>query len=172
MAGAQNQPLQLSVEQSDLQAVAKILRSEADGKELRKMLVRDLRQTAQPAVAALKSNIQAAPSKGLPHTEGPPLRQAIARQVKPVIRLSGKQTGVSIQAKKTPNVRGFSAAPQRFNRPSFRHKVYGGPWVTQVGSPRWFDNEVRDRRDNFRDDVIGVVQGLADLLAARARSRT
>lgn len=159
-------PLQLSVDQQSMANVAKAMRSEADGKELRKQLLRALKAEAAPVVTALKASINSAPSQGL--SAGGSLRTAVAASVKPVVRLSGKATGVAIRQTGTPNLRGFNLAGRRFNDRSFRRRVYGKAWVTQTGAPRWFDNEAAKHREEFRRDVLAAVQAVADVLAQRA----
>lgn len=162
-------PLVLSVDQRALADVARLLRSETDGKTLRKELVKTLRATAEPAIRDAKASIQAMPSHGL--SQGVPLRQEIAKRIKPVVRTSGARTGVSIRVGRTPNVRGFTHAARRLNKPQFRHKVYGRDvWVVQRGKPGWFDDPIQARKPEFRDDVIAVVQRLAHELAIRAQA--
>lgn len=162
-------PIELTLEQQALVAVSRALKSEADGKYLRKELVRQLRVTAAPPIRDAKAAILATPSHG--NTIGPSIRQEIAKRIKPVVRTSGTLTGVSIRVSKTTNVRGFTMAARRFNRPQFRRQVYGrGVWVVQRGNPQWFDEAVQGHRQEFHDDVVAVVQRLADELAIRAQA--
>lgn len=160
-------PVELSVDQQALAAVGKALRSEADGKFLRRELIKTLKRTADEPIDRAKAAILAAPSKGL--TEGQPLRAAIAASIKPTARLSGRTTGVSIRQSRTPQVRTFPMAGRRFNRGPFRRPVYGKAWVTQTGQVDWFDRPMQDSKPDFKRDVTRVVQDLADTLAARAR---
>lgn len=170
--GSARGPVELSIDQRQVASLAKLLKSEADGKELRRALIRELKSATSPLVADLKSEALSIPSQGLAHREGAPLRASIAKAIKAQARLSGKDTGVAVRAGATPNVRGFRYAARRLNRPSFRHPVYGRAWVTQVGKPRWFDEQTRARRDPITRDVKAVVAAMSDRLASRARSRT
>lgn len=162
-------PLALSVDQRALADVAKLLKNEADGKLLRRELSKALRSAADRPIAKAKSEIMAAPSRGL--TTSQPLRSTVARSIKPSVRLSGRQTGVSIRQSATPNLRGFRNAGRKFNRASFRHPVHGNRqvWVTQrTHAAGWFDRPMRDSQPEFKAEVLRVVQDLADTLAARA----
>lgn len=169
MPSSSRPPVELTVDQRALVEVARVLRTQADGKELRKGLVKGLRASAEPAIREAKASILAAPSQG--RTVGAPIRQEIAKRIKPVVRTSGSRTGVSIRVGKTSNVRGFNQAARQFNKPQFRHRVYGGDrWVVQRGKPGWFDDPMQARKPEFRDDVVAVVQRMADELAIRAQA--
>lgn len=163
--------LGLSVEQEPIAAAARALRAEADGRELRRELTRQLRAAMNPIVADARAAARAIPSGG--GHAGTPLRPAVARAVRPpVVRLSGKNPNVAIRVGMTPQVRGFRSAPRRLNKASWRHPVYGNRavWVRQVGRPGWFDDTVRGRREEFRDQVLDVVKAMTDRIAARSRT--
>lgn len=164
-------PLELTVDARSLANLAQVLKGEADGKELRKQLGKDLRAAAQPVVTDLRAAIRATPSSGPPH--GAPLRPAIAAGIGAQVRYTGPRTGVSIRVRR-PSVRGFTAAPRRFNQQSFRHPVFGdtSTWVTQVGAPLWFDAVMDRSRDDARTAVVAAIDAMADQIAARVRSRT
>lgn len=161
-------PVELSVDQQALRAVARILKDEADGKYLRRELVKRLKMSTVGPIAAAQAEIRSSPSRGL--TEGQPLRATVAASLKPVVRLSGSQTGVSIRQTRTPGLRGFDMAGRRFNRQQFRHPVYGRKWVVQRGNPEWFDRPMQDAKPEWRDDVLMVVKNLAATIAERARA--
>lgn len=163
-------PVALTVEQEALRAVARVLRDEADGKELRRLLVRELKVTANRPMAQAKSSILSTPSQGL--TQGQSLRSTVAASLKPVVRLSGNQTGVSIRQTRTPGLRGFRLAGRKFNRPQFRHPAYGGPWVVQRGNPEWFDRPMQAAKPEAKKDVIRVVQNLSIVIEQRVRARS
>jgi hypothetical protein len=164
-------PVVLTVEQDALRAVARVLKDEADGKELRKELTRTLRATANRPIEQAKSSILAGPSKGL--TQGQSLRSTVASSIKPVVRLSGNQTGVSIRQTRTPGLRGFRLAGRKFNRPQFRHPVYGGSaWVVQQGNPEWFDKPMQAARPEAKKDVMRAVQNLSIVIEQRVRARS
>lgn len=162
-------PIELSVDQQGLADVARVLRSEADGKTLRRDLMRELKATAAAPIAAAKAEILSGPSQGL--TNGQSLRSTVARSIKPTSRLSGQMTGVSIRQARTPELRNFKMAGRRFNRGSFRHPVFGTTrYVVQIGNPEWFDGPMQQAKPEFKADVLRVVQDLADTLAERARA--
>lgn len=166
-------PLLVSVDQQGFAEVFRAIRAETDGKELRKELSANLRNAARPVVTDLKAAAQALPSQGLPHAQGMPLRQAIARSIGTDLRTTGKAAGIRLRAKATPNVRGFRYAARAMNKGSFRHRVFGRDvWVTQTGQPRWFDNVTARNREPFRDAVLSAVEDMRDRIATRVRSRT
>lgn len=163
--------VEVKVDASDLQRFGRVLRQEADGKGLRRDLIREMRAAARPAVTSAKAAAVAIPSHGGPR-EGAPLRQSVAQQVRSQIRLSGRSTGVQIKVKKRNMPRGFKNAPQRLNRAQgWRHPVYGrrnNPWVTQTsGRPDWFDSTLRKQRDAVRARVHDAMERMAARLAAR-----
>lgn len=162
-------PFELTLDQRGLVEVARVLKGEADGKTLRRNLIRELKSTADRPIAKAKAEILATPSRGL--TQGQSLRAEVARTIKPVSRLTGQRTGVSIRQAQTPNLRNFKMAGRRFNRGTFRHRVFGSDvFVDQQGNLDWFDRPMQEAKPEFKADVLRVVQGLADTLAARARA--
>lgn len=161
-------PVELTVDQQALRNVAQVLKSEADGKTLRRELIARLKVTTRPAISAAQQGIRSAPSQGL--SQGQSLRATVAASIKPVVRLSGNQTGVSIRQSGTPGLRGFKMAGRRYNRAQFRHPVYGRAWALQRGKPEWFDRPMQAAKPEFRDDVVMVVKNLAATLAERARA--
>lgn len=168
MATGARPPIDLTADQREIVAVGKAIKAEADGKLLRRELVKAMRQTATPLVGDLKTSARMIPSDGL--TRSQPLRQAIEASIKPTARLSGASTGVSVRARQTPGVRGFKMAARRMNKESFRRRVFGGDeWVVQVGDPGWFDNTVKGRRDGIKRDVLQAVERVTALLASRTR---
>lgn len=169
---ATSPPVELTVDQQALRDLARVLKDEADGKLLRRELTKALRKTADAPIGAAKAEALKIPSVGTSH--GQPLRQSVASSLKPVVRLSGKTTGVSIRQTRTPGLRGFALAGRKFNRPTFRHKVYGREvWVDQkTFGNQWFDRPMQASIPDATADVSRVVQDLADTLAARARAAT
>lgn len=159
-------PIELTVDQQGLAAVARVLKSEADGKTLRRGLMRELKSTAAAPIARAQAEILATSSQGL--SRGVSLRSTVAHSIKPTSRLSGQMTGVSIRQAQTPQLRNFKMAGRRFNRSSFRRPVFGAArYVVQVGNPEWFDRPMQAAKPDFKADVQRVVQELANTLAAR-----
>lgn len=159
----------VSVKSGDLERFARVLRQHADGKELRKELAANLRKASQPVRDAARTSILGMSTGGIPH-EGEPLRQAIAKRVVVEARLTGRSTGVKIKAKRKGMPRGFEHAPKRLNRDSFRRRVYGQDvWVNQVGKPHWFDDAMRDGRDEWRRGVQEAMEITARRINGRVR---
>lgn len=163
---------ELSGDQKALQALSRALKRHADGKELRKELIRELKRPLQPAIAEIKAELmtigQAAPVKGQAS-----LRRAVARRIRPVVRLSGFHAGVGVRARKTPTARGFSNAPQRLNSArGWRHPVFGdrNRWVVQFGRRDYFDGPLERRRAEFRVAVVDAMERTARKIAAETRS--
>jgi hypothetical protein len=147
-------PVRLSVDQQAIQAVARAMGREADGKKIRRDLTRRMRKALDPAVADARASLMSMGSSGLP-TQGEPLRASVARQVKAEARLSGKHTGVRVKAKKRRMPRGFDNAPKRLNsKKGWRRRFFGGDtWVNQMGKPGWFDDTLSSRQRDYRQAV-------------------
>jgi hypothetical protein len=155
----------------DLKSFARVvaaLRAEADGKQLRKDFVREMRMVAQPALSAARAAILSMDS----HSEVVPgLRATIARKTTVSVRTTGKRQGVSIRTSKSGMPRGFENAPRNTNRPFWRHKVFGNPekWVTQVGKPQWFDGSVRPFLPAARRGAKEALEAVARRIDERSK---
>lgn len=162
-------PFELRIETHEgLQALTRAIRAEADGKQLRKDLAKNMRTALKPAAADAKSAIMAMGSAGL--GSAPALRSSIARKIRPEVKLGGQWTGARIKAFKTKNIRGFANAPKRTNRSrGWRHLVYGrdNSWVTQHGKTKWFDHAMDGIETNAREAVHEAMEDMARRLAAR-----
>lgn len=159
--------LSFTVEQEDLRRVAKAIRAEEDGKQLRKELIAEIKEVLTPPLGEVRAAVLSMETGGLPH-EGEPLRTAIANQTIIEVRTGGKATGASIKAKRKGMPRGFANAPKWTNRTKWRHPVYGRDvYVDQVGKPRWFDETIREHRQEFRSKVARVIQSMARRIASR-----
>ncbi|MFB7866999.1 hypothetical protein [Streptomyces sp. NPDC056069] len=168
---ASEPPFELRLETHEgLMALTRAIRAEADGKELRKELAKNMREALKPAAGEAKSKIMAMSAAG-PGTS-PALRSSIARKIRPEVKLGGRWTGARVKAFKTKNVRGFANAPKRTNRPrGWRHLVYGraDSWVTQYGKTHWFDNAMEGIEPNAKAAVLDAMEDMARRLAARIR---
>jgi len=165
--------LKFTIEQERLKMVAKALRHEADGKQLRKELLASIKAALEPLRDEVRNSILSMESAGLPH-EGEPLRQAIANKVIVQVRTGGRATGAGLKAGRKGMPRGFEHAPRRLNAKKFRHPVFQRTtkkgvfidvWVNQIGKPRWFDDPIRDRRKEFVGKVEDVVKAMAQRIA-------
>lgn len=165
-------PVDLSIDQQALQALGRAVRAEADGKALRKDLLKHLRKTADPIKQEAKSNLLGIASAGL--SQGQPLRQAVASQIKAEARLSGRSTGVRLKVRRKGMPRGFDNAPKALNNPQgWRHRVYGRDvWTQQVALPgEWFDRATRRKHSELRKAVIEAMNETAKRVAAKGPFR-
>ncbi|MFF9688989.1 hypothetical protein [Streptomyces sp. NPDC014623] len=162
-------PFDLQATHEGLEALVRALRQEEDGKQLRKDLAKNMRTALRPGAAAAKSSVMAMASAGLSH--GPSLRSAVAKKIRPEIKLGGRWSGARVKAFKTPNIRGFTNAPKRINRQGgWRTLTYGHePWRTQTGKPGWFDDSFVNDAAAYRAAVHEAMEDMARRLAARGR---
>ncbi|MET7514073.1 hypothetical protein ABZS88_11435 [Streptomyces sp. NPDC005480] len=163
-------PFTLGVESHDgLAALVRAIRAEEDGKDLRKDLAKNMRDALKPGAAQAKSSIMAMVSTG--RQAQPALRSAIARKIRPEVKLGGRWSGARVKAFKTKNVRGFPNAPKRTNRASgWRHPVYGNRdnWAHQRGKIEWFDRAFRGREGIYKQAVEQAMEDMARRIASRA----
>jgi hypothetical protein len=165
---AEPSPIEMSVSAEGIQALGRALAAEADGKALRKELAKNMRTALGPAADMAKSNIMAMRSV---HGAGggPGLRAAIAKKVRPEIKLGGRWTGARVKAKRTPNVRGFPNAPKRTQKVGgWRTKSWDGTWRVQVGKFDWFDRAMVGRNEVYRQAVLDAMEAMARRIADRA----
>ena len=164
-------PVELTVDQRAVKAVAKALREQEDGKALRKDLIAELKTAVAPGVAAVQGKLNA-----IPHTTAavtaPTLSSYLSARVKPNVRLSGQRTGIQVKIRKTPQLRGFNNAARMLNLGTWRHKVFGRDvWVQQVMPTMkgFFDETLAKDKPLYRAAVIGAVEKMAKRVAARAK---
>ena len=168
--------LEFTVEQKALREVAKALRQESDGKQLRKDLIAAITAVLTPLREEVRGSILSMESGGLPH-EGQGLRQAIAEKTVVQVRTGGRATGAAIRTKNTGMPRGFKHAARRLNaRKGWRHPVFArvtrngevDVWVRQVGKPEWFDDTIRKHRRQYTRNVTAVLAVMARRIASRS----
>lgn len=170
---ASKPPVELTVDQRAIVAVRKAMAAEADGKALRRDLLRDIRAAVAPAIPELQAAVRQLPSNDPPSS--PDLRDAVARQIKVGAALGGKNPGAKIKVGTKQDPRGFRFAGRRLNKPKgWRHPVFGrtdSPWVQQYGrrGVRWFEPAILKNRDEYRDGVRKAVDAMAERIAARVR---
>jgi hypothetical protein len=161
-------PIEMSVSVEGIQSLGRALSAEADGKALRKELAANMRNALRPAADMAKGNVMAMRSE---HGAGggPGLRQAIAKKVKPEVKLGGRWTGARVKAGKTPNIRGFRNAPKRTQKVGgWRTKDWNGQWRTQVGKFEWFDRAMAGRNEFYKQAVHEAMEAMAQRIADRA----
>ena len=161
--------LGLELTPQNLRAISNALKAEEDGKQLRKELTRNMREALKPGAVRAKTSIMSM-SSTTPH-DGPALKTAIARKIRPEVRITGKFPGAKIKAFKTKNIRNFPNAPKRTNRASgWRHPVYGSRevWVQQSGKVKWFDHAFEGERDTYRRAVQAALADMVNRIASRS----
>lgn len=169
MASGDDAPFDLSVTHEGLDSLVRAIRAEEDGKQLRKELAKEMREALKPAAALAKSGIMSMSSAG-PGTS-PALRPAIAKRIRPEVKLGGRWTGARVKARKIPGIRGFANAPKRTQSASgWRTQSYGnGVWRTQNGKVDWFDRAMEGRINDYRAAVARAMENMARRIAARGR---
>jgi hypothetical protein len=157
------------VKATGLKELSRALRAEENGAGLRKDLVREFRSAAMPVRDEQRAGIKSMPSRGRGHA-GPSLRSEIARRVVVDVRPSGANAGVRIEAKRTPNLRGFTNAPAATNNPGGWHpKTFGKPSNrVQIGKPGWFKKPPLRNRYRFRRAASKAMDQMARRIARKA----
>jgi hypothetical protein len=168
MAGSQS-PVSMSVTHEGLDSLLSALRAEEDGKALRKELAKNMRDALKEGAVQAKSGIMSMSSAG-PGTS-PALRPAIAKRIRPEVKLGGRWTGARIKARKTPGIRRFPNAPKRTQAAAgWRTQSWGnGSWRTQHGKVDWFDRAIDGHKAEYRAAVLDAMEAMARRIAARAR---
>ncbi|MET9301785.1 hypothetical protein ABZX66_20925 [Micromonospora aurantiaca] len=160
--------IELSADSQALQALAKRLSQEADGKKLRRDLAKEIRQALEPAKQEIRAGLMGMSTAGIP-VEGAPLRTTVLKQLKAEARLTGRSTGARLRIRKKGMPRGFDNAPKRLNRKKgWRHRVYGRDvWVQQIGAPDYFDRPTRQHRAQYRAAVLKAMNDTARRITRR-----
>jgi hypothetical protein len=160
------------VDASDLEDMARALKYEQDGQQMRRDMLRNLKAAIRPAEAEAKAGIMSMGSAGL--TAGRSLRSAIAAQVKSEARLTGRTAGVRVKVRKRNMPRGFVNAPKRTNSPrGWRHPTLGRDasgaplWVHQVGRPGWFDTPMHAHSLEYREAIHQALESTSRRLTRR-----
>jgi len=160
----------VEVDERDLVLLVAALRDEADGRQLNRDLVAELRAIAEPAAAAARGAILSMGVSGLHHAE-PGLRSSVAEHTKVVVRVSGRHPSVGIRVSKVGMPRGFSNAPKRLNAASgWRHQVFGQDvWVSQRGRPGWFDDTIARFKPAAERGAQRAMDSMAERISVRTR---
>lgn len=159
--------IELTVDQTKLIKLAKLMKAEADSVKLKADLVTFIHEAAEPGVSAVQGKLRAMPNNGV--ESSPALGSYLAARVKPSVRMSGKSAGVSIRIPFTPQLRGFKLAARRLNKVSWRHKVYGNEvWVRQESPiPGFFDETLSRYKEAYAAAVWKACQRQAMRLGER-----
>lgn len=166
---ASKPPVGLTVDQQALVALRRALDREADGKKLRRELGVNLRKAVAPAVVDAKAAVKSLPSV---NSGSPPLREAVAGQIKAQASQSGRTPGVKVRVGTKKDPRQFRFAARRLNQSrGWRHPVFGTEtWVAQSGR-QWFEPAVLRRKGEYRDAVLEAMEDMAKRIATGARRR-
>ncbi|GGT43357.1 hypothetical protein [Streptomyces purpureus] len=165
-------PFELECTHEGLDSLVRAIRQQADAKALRKELAKNMRDALKPAAAEAKSSIMGMSSAGL-STSSPGLRTAIAKKIRPEVKLGGRWTGARVKAFKTPGLRHFPNAPKRTNRRDggWRTLTYGRePWRTQYGKRHWFDESFEGRENQAKQAVLDAMEDMARRIASRVHN--
>lgn len=160
--------IELSVDQQALQALARALSDEADGKKLRRDLAKNMRQALEPAKQEIRAGLMSMGTAGIP-VEGPPLRTVVLQKLKAEARLTGRKTGARLRIPKKGMPRNFPNAPKRLNsKKGWRHKVWGRDvWVQQMGKPEFFDRPTIQHKAEYRAAVLAAMNESARRITRR-----
>lgn len=137
----------------DLEILARRLK-EVSGNDLRKELLRGIRETNKPTIKAIRESAAA----NLPKRGG--LAARVAKEsIGTRTRLTGDSAGVRIQRK-----RGRGLNEGRLRKPLFGDKAH---WYDQPVAEHWFDKPIEDDAPKIRD---GLHRVMADIATKIARS--
>lgn len=165
------------VDSGDLKHISKALRHHADGKQLRKELVAELKLAAGPLVPKIQAAWLATPSQGHGSSSRgrrrqPDLRRMLADSTWVQTRLTGKEAGVRIRTdgRKMPNrMKSLPGYAEGIRRRPWRYPVFGDreTWVQRRPFPgRPFFTAVQPDEANARrrcnaavDKVFNQIEG-------------
>jgi len=155
-------------ERAKFRALIARIKTEADGKLLRRELYAEIRGLMQPAVAEVRQGFMQMQTGGLSHA-GPELRPAVAANVKVGLSSGARLTGARIYVSKKGLPRKFSNAPRDINAGQWEHPAGRGAetTVTQQGAPGVFDDPLRARAPELREAITEAMRHMADRIAAR-----
>jgi hypothetical protein len=134
----------------DLVVLARRLKAVAAG-ELRKELLRGIREGNKSTIADIKSNALGI----LPNRGG--LAQLVAQsRIATRTRSTGKQAGIRIVAENTNRLGGI-------NKGRVKHPVFGnrGHWASQQVRPGWFTDPIEKNAPAIRAGVERVMRDVA-----------
>lgn len=169
---------ELSTDQESILGLAEALKFEDNGRALRRDLTKAMRRAVEPALPEIRSGLMGMRTAGLDRVS-PQLRSTVLRQLKVKVSLSGSPR-VRVSISKTGMPRGFANAPKRLNsEKGWRHPVprrrrrdgslSEQQWVTQHGAPGYFDNPLKQRREDYRRAVMDAVEQMRDRIRRGAR---
>jgi hypothetical protein len=142
----------------DLKAVNKALRQAANGKDLRRNLIRELKDEIGPMVRAVKAAWLSAPLQGRRGRREKSLRRLLSNVTGGQVRLSGKEAGIRVRTdgRRMPDRMKAIPTYAEGTKPRWRHPLFGdrGFWYDQRPFPEFFDavqpDQARARRECIR----------------------
>lgn len=136
----------------------------ANGKQLRKRFVKDVRAELRPVTTEVKGAYRSAPSQGGRRRPAGrlPLRRAMARATRAQVRTTGRDVGIILRVDGRKMPQGMGGVPAMWEqRKRWRHPVFDQDvWVTQDSRPT-FDRIVPARAARVRRRVKGLADELA-----------
>lgn len=130
--------------------------------KLKAALRKRMKAAADLAAADVRSEVTKAPRSHGRGTRG--LRKGIAAGVKVTISASPTKVGVAIQATGSKLPADMRALVRAYNKPTFRHPVFGGStWVLQVGRP-YFKKPIEDRQGDVQAAVEAAMREAVESL--------
>lgn len=131
----------------ELELLAKRLKAEG-GNDLKKELLRGIRETNKPTIAAIRRSAE----DNLPKRGG--LAAKVAKEtIGTRTRLTGNSAGVSIARKRG---RGLNAG--RLRKPLFGNKAH---WYSQAVARDWFNKPIEGDAPHIRDGIQKVMHEVA-----------
>lgn len=156
-------------DEASFRRVIRALDEEAGGTHWRTDAANELREALEPGIAAVKAALWQLDTGGLPHG-GESMRQAIQDQIGPVIDFTAPSVGALIRVRDV-KLRNFAKAPRHFNNhKGWRHPVFNtGVWVSQLGSPGWFDDTLRQLRPKLAAAAAEALERRAERISRKAQ---
>jgi hypothetical protein len=153
----------------DLRKLSRDLRRHADGKQLRREFIRDVRAEVRPVAANIRSGYRSQPGyTGRRQRAGGTLRALLAKAVTTSVRLSGRTAGVTLRVAGNRMPSGMGRLPKLYegNVPNWRHPVFGSDrWASQDTGAPIFANRVRAARGSVERRVVRLVERMARRIA-------
>lgn len=162
--------MEVKVDDRGLRELAAAIREEANGKQLRKDLIKSLRTAVEPGVRAVQGRLRSMPHHShLASAPTPGLGTYLAGRTRAQVKLTGRSAGVAVRIPQTPQLRGFKFAARRLDRGHWRHQVFGkGIWVSQVSPiPNYMDTTLTRDKAKYRAAVVAAMDDMRDRLGRR-----
>lgn len=120
--------------------------------KLRAALRKKMKAAADQAANDVRAEVRKAPlSRGSARSTG--LRDGIAAGVRVTISASPTKVGVSVEATSSKLPESQRALVRAYNKPVFRHRVFGSDrWVQQKGRP-YFEGPIERRANDVEEAV-------------------